>query len=47
MKFSQIAQVVATLGVASWAMGGMAQTTMNAQQANEQGVALQKWWSRH
>jgi adhesin transport system outer membrane protein len=46
MKFNQIAQVVATLGVASWAMAGMAQTTMNAQQANEQGIALQKWWSR-
>ncbi|WP_043008751.1 TolC family outer membrane protein [Comamonas testosteroni] len=42
MKFSQIAQVVATVGVASWATAGMAQTAMNAQQANEQGVALQK-----
>lgn len=41
MKFKQIAQVVASLGMASWAVGGMAQTALTAQQANAQGTALQ------
>ena len=41
MKFSQIAQVVASLGIASWAGGGMAQTAMTKEQANAQGTGLQ------
>ena len=43
MKIRQIVQVLAALGLGSWAVGGMAQTQtgMNAQQANEQGAGVQ------
>lgn len=41
MKFKQIAQAVASLGMASWAVSGMAQTALTAQQATGQGAALQ------
>ena len=45
MKIRQIVQVLASLGLGSWAAGGMAQTQaqtgMNAQQANEQGAGVQ------
>ncbi len=42
MKFKQIARVVASLGLASGAAGSMAQTALTVQQADAQGVALQK-----
>ena len=42
MKFSQIAQVVASLGLVSSAGAAMAQATLNAQQANAQGTGLQQ-----
>ena len=49
MKINQIAQVLATLGMASWAMTGMAQqpapdvhTTLTAQQAKAQGAGVQQ-----
>lgn len=42
MKFKQIAQVVATLGLASGAAGSWAQNALTVQQADAQGVALQK-----
>lgn len=41
MKFKQIAQAIASLGMASWAVSGMAQTALTAQQVNGQGAALQ------
>jgi len=42
MKFKQIAQVVASLGLASWSVGSQAQDALTLQQANGQGQALQK-----
>ena len=42
MKFKQIAKVVASLGVVSWSVGGMAQNALTAQQVSAQGTALQQ-----
>lgn len=42
MKLKRIAQVLASLGLTSWSAGGMAQTALTLQQAEAQGVALQK-----
>lgn len=42
MNISQIAQVLASLGVVSWAATGSAQTSMNAQQASQQGAGVQQ-----
>ena len=48
MKINQIAQVLATLGMASWAVTGMAQQaqdvspTLTAQQARAQGAGVQQ-----
>lgn len=42
MKFKQIARVVASLGLASGAVGSGAQTALTLEQAEAQGVSLQK-----
>ncbi|MCD2514010.1 TolC family outer membrane protein [Comamonas endophytica] len=42
MKFKQIAQVAASLGLASGAAGSWAQDTLTMQQADAQGLAVQK-----